>query len=57
MIKEKKCYKCYQKAWWRDMDNIIISFRHKGAATHMRLIHMNNKCRLDRIACYPYTPK
>lgn len=57
MIKEKKYYKCYQKAWWRDMDNIIINFRHIGAATHMRFIHMNNKCRLDRVARYPYTPR
>lgn len=48
-MKYKRSYWVYQKSWWRNMDNVIINYRHIGEANNMYLIHMNKKCRIDRL--------
>lgn len=40
------------KRWWWNMNNIIINYHHIGEDNDMRFIHMNGKCRLDRIGMY-----
>lgn len=35
------------------MDNRILDYRHMGEDNNMRWIHMNQKCRIDRVAPYP----
>lgn len=42
------------KRWWRNMDNRTRNYWHIGEEFHMRTIHMNQKCRLDRVGIYPY---
>ena len=42
-------YSVKQKDWWRNMDNIIINYRHRGEENDMYLIHMNKRCRIDRL--------
>lgn len=43
-------YKCKQKDWWRNMDNIVINYRHCGEENSMYLIHMSlPKIQIDRI--------
>lgn len=39
------------------MNNIIVNYLHKGEETHNRFIHMNEKCRIDRMGIYPYLGK
>lgn len=46
-------YRCRQKGWWRNMDNIIINYKHCSEENDMYLIHMNHKCRLDRVGFCP----
>lgn len=41
-------YYCRQKDWWRNMDNCCINFRHCSAGGHMYLVHMFQRCRIDR---------
>lgn len=41
------------KRWWQNMDNRILNYLHIGEDNHMRFIHMNEKCRLDRVGVYP----
>ena len=31
------------------MDNIVINYRHMGEENSMYLVHMNGKCRIDRL--------
>ena len=54
-----KLWKLHQgycnKFWWRNMNNIIINYRHKGEETHIRFIHMNKKCRIDKVGIHPYS--
>ena len=57
MNKNKRLYILHQKAWWRNMNNIIVNYLHKGEETHTRFIHMNEKCRIDRMGIYPYLGK
>ena len=38
-----------QKDWFRNMDNIVVNYRHRGEENHMYLIHMLGKCRIDRL--------
>ena len=52
--KNKRLYILHQKAWWRNMNNIIINYRHKGEETDIRFINMNKKCRIDRKGIHPY---
>ena len=55
--KNKRLYILHQKAWWRNMNNIVRDYRHKGEETDIRFIKMNKKCRIDRIGIYPYLGK
>lgn len=48
MIKDKFHYSMKTKDWYWNMNNIIINFRRRGEANDMYLIHMNEKCRIDR---------
>lgn len=41
------------KRWWRNMDNRILNYLHMGEDNNMRFIHMNHRCRLDRVAPCP----
>lgn len=44
-------YYVNQKSWWRNMDNIIINYHHRGEENNMYLIHMSTpKQRIDRMA-------
>lgn len=42
-------YSVKQKDWWQNMDNVVINYRHCGEENHMYLIHMNKRCRIDRL--------
>lgn len=43
-------YYVNQKDWWRNMDNVIINYHHKGEANMMYLAHMiTPKQRIDRM--------
>ena len=41
------------KTWFWNMNNIVVNYRHIGEDNHMYLIHMNEKCRIDRTGPYP----
>lgn len=45
------------KRWWQNMDNRILNYLHIGEDNEMRFIHMNQKCRFDRVGVYPYLGK
>lgn len=50
MYKDYVNYYCRQKTWWRNMDNIVIHYRHKGEENNIYLIHMiTPKERVDRV--------
>ena len=39
-----------QKDWWRNMDNVVINYRHMGEENSMYLVHMSTpKQRIDRM--------
>ena len=43
-------YYCRQKDWWRNMDNIVINYRHCSEENSMYLVHMSlPKERIDRM--------
>ena len=43
-------YNSKQKDWWRNMDNIVINYRHMGEENSMYLVHMSlPKQRIDRL--------
>ena len=42
----------WQKSWWRNMDNVVINYKHCGEDFNMKFGHMFHKCRLDRIGGY-----
>ncbi len=42
-----------QKDWFRNMNNIVTNYKHKGEANDMYLIHMVDKCRIDRQGVCP----
>lgn len=43
-------YYCRQKDWWRNMDNIVINYRHCSEKNSMQFVHMTlPKMRIDRI--------
>ena len=45
-------YYCRQKDWWRNMDNIVINYRHMGECV-LRFVHMTTpKQRIDRMGCF-----
>lgn len=44
-------FKC--KSWYFNMNNMIVNFLHMGEDNCMRFIHMNDKSRIDRVACRP----
>lgn len=46
-------YKIKQKSWFRNMDNVIVNYRHKGEKNDLYLIHMFHRCDIDRIGYYP----
>ena len=47
-------HSCKQKDWFRNMDNIVVNYRHRGEANDMYLVHMScPKCQIDRIGFYP----
>lgn len=48
---------CKVKRWWLNIDNKTLNYLHIGEDNNMRWIHMDNKCRLDRVAPYPYIQK
>lgn len=52
-MKDTFHYTFKTKNWWRNMDNRILNYRHMGEDNNMRWIHMNQKCRIDRVAPYP----
>lgn len=39
------------------MDNRILNYLHIGEDNHMRFIHMNQKCRIDRVGMPPQVMK
>lgn len=41
------------KRWFRNMDDRILNYLHIGEEFNMRTIHMNQKCRIDRVGQYP----
>ena len=41
------------KRWWKNMNNHVLNYLHIGEDNYMRWIHMNQKCRIDRVAPYP----
>ena len=41
-----------QKSWWRNLDSVVIHYRHMGEDNCMTFCHMSNKCRLDRLGDY-----
>ena len=41
-------YYCRQQDWWRNMDNIVINYRHMGECS-LRWVHMVGKCRIDKL--------
>ena len=45
-------YMWKQKEWYSNMRKIIINYRHMGEANSNKFLHMENKCRLDRVVCY-----
>lgn len=49
MAEKRIRYCCNVKDWFRNMDNIVINYRHMGEANHMYTIHMLGKCRIDRV--------
>lgn len=54
MLSEERIRYFYTgKSWFRNMNNVIINYRHKGEANDLYLIHMNHRCELDRVACCP----
>ena len=43
-------YYCRQKDWWRNMDNIVINYRHCSEENSMQFAHMTlPKQRIDRM--------
>ena len=45
------------KLWWRNIGNKRpIDCLHMGEENHIRWIHMNHPCRIDRVAPYPFIP-
>ena len=43
-------YYCRQKDWWRNMDNIVINYRHCSEENSMRFAHMTlPKVKIDRM--------
>ena len=43
-------YSSKQKDWFRDMDNIVVNYRHRREANDMYLVHMScPKCQIDRL--------
>ena len=42
------------KNWLKNMNNRNLDYLHIGEDFHMRTIHMNHKCSIDRIGVYPH---
>ena len=42
-----------QKSWYQNLLNIVINYKHRSEENDMYLIHMNDKCRIDRMGYYP----
>lgn len=38
-----------QKTWFFNMNNIVVNYLHMGEDNDMYLVHMNKKCRIDRL--------
>ena len=38
-----------QKTWFFNMNNIFVNYLHMGEDNDMYLVHMNKKCRIDRL--------
>ena len=56
-MKDTYHYTLKTKRWWRNLDGRILNYLHIGEDFHMWTIHMNQKCRWDRVAPYPYLGK
>lgn len=41
-----------QKSWYHNLLGIVINYKHCSEENDMYLIHMNGRCRLDRVGCY-----
>ena len=46
-------YLSRQKSWYCNLLRIVINYLHCSEANYMYTIHMNHKCRLDRIGVDP----
>ena len=42
-----------QKSWYHNLLRVVINYRHRSEANAMYTIHMNHRCRLDRMGDYP----
>ena len=43
-------YYCKQKDWWRNMENVVMNYRHCSEENSMYLCHMSlPKQRIDRM--------
>ena len=51
MFNTKLRYAWNQKDWYRNIANIVINYRHKSEGNVMYTVHMDNKCRIDRMCC------
>lgn len=45
-------YMFNQKEWYSNMRGIIVNYEHMSEANSDKFLHMENKCRLDRVVCY-----
>lgn len=41
-----------QKSWYHNLLGIVSDYKHRSEENDMYLIHMNDRCRLDRVGCY-----
>ena len=42
-----------QKCWYQNLLDIVINYKHRSEENDMYLIHMNDKCSIDRMGYYP----
>ena len=50
MNDKRRNYYIVSKSWWRNMNNIVINYRHRSEEGSMYLVHMSTpKERIDRL--------
>ena len=53
-MRDKIRFSYKQKDWFRNLNNIVVNYRHRGEANDMYLVHMSGpKCQIDRVGFYP----